>query len=143
MDKEFYELGHASWNNLANFYKNLSNAKVAMKLIDKGLNILKDHPDFYALIDTKAEIYYKLDDLNHSIEFYSKILEMDQDDIRVNSFYAETCWKAAKAYQALGDKEKAQELLKKASLLVETHCKNEKTKELIKKDIEDPSFSGK
>lgn len=92
---------------MANIYKLLNKNDKALELIEKTFIYLKETPDYFMFADTKGEILYNLSQFKESFEIFSKILEKDKDNHQVKHFYAETCWKAAKAAEKLGNVEKS------------------------------------
>lgn len=134
-EKNYNELNPYYWNSLANIYKLLNKNDKALELIEKTFIYLKETPDYFMFADTKGEILYNLSQFKESFEIFSKILEKDKDNHQVKHFYAETCWKAAKAAEKLGNVEKSIELKNLSIRLLDTHCQDHTIKKKIKKEI--------
>ncbi len=134
-DKPDYHFTSVDWNELSIIYMILGENHKALELIDNSLIISNRDPNYFAFLDTKGEINYKLGELEDSYDLFSKILRVNKDDIRVKSFYAETCYKAAKAAGMLGLKEDYEKLSRNALKLVDNYCKNEKVKFKIKNEF--------
>jgi len=76
-----------------------------------------------------------LEKYKESFDLFLKVLELDKDDPRFKRFYAETCWKASKVAERIGNKKRSKELKELAKNLVDTHCSSKNIQEKIKKDI--------
>lgn len=134
IELDYYKLSPASWNKIANIYKNLNKHKEAMQLIKNAQKFSKEQPDNFAFLDTEAEILYESGKYKEALKIFNKILTLDKEDIRVKRFYAETCWKAAKAAKQIGDIEKFKDLMDKACNLVDNYCDNKRIQLKIKND---------
>ncbi|KKN35785.1 hypothetical protein LCGC14_0780200 [marine sediment metagenome] len=130
-EKEPNEISSDNWNYLAIFFKDINRNDLALIAINKGLKKINEMKDSFALSDTKGEILYNLGNYEEAFNFFNLILEVNEDDLRVSYFYAETCWKAAKTAKELGKLEIFEELRTKSLKLIETHCKDEKVKKKI------------
>ena len=129
---EYYKLIPINWNFLAVIFLLIDEKDLALTVIEKALKFLDETPNKFVFLDIKGQILFKKEEYDDAIEIFDVILELNKDDVKLQPFYAETCWKCAKTAKALGLIEKFDNMLNEAcSHNNNTYCTDKKVQEKI------------